>query len=144
MVAQAQNELVMAAPYIRVDIFGQGILQDALQHAVEKRQVQLSIVTTGESLDNFTNIPWIMANQTRIQYFCPKTNIDNDHFLGSHAKFCIADGKTAYLGSANLTFLGLHQHLEMGVLLQGAIAKQLYEVWILLVENGFFELKTPD
>lgn len=38
MVAQAQHELVMVAPYIKGDIFGQGVLQNALQHAVEKRQ----------------------------------------------------------------------------------------------------------
>lgn len=138
MVAQAQHELVMAAPYIKGEILGQGILQNALQHAVEKRHVELNIVTTGESLDSFTNITWIMANRARVHFFCPKGNVDIEQNLGSHAKFCIADGQIAYIGSANLTFLGLHQHLEMGVLLHGELAKQVSDFWRLSVINEFF------
>ncbi len=140
MVAQAQRELVMAAPYIKGDIFGQGILQNALQHAVEKRHVQLSIVTTGESLGSFTNIAWITANQAWVRFFRPKTNVGVEQYLGSHAKFCFADGQIAYIGSANLTFLGLHQHLEMGVLLYGELAKQVSDFWRLLILNEFFVL----
>lgn len=140
MVAQAQHELVMAAPYIKGDIFGEGILQIALQQAVEKRHVELSIVTTGESLDSFANIAWILANQARVHFFRPKSNIDVEHHLGSHAKFCIADGQIAYIGSANLTFLGLHQHLEMGVLLYSELAKQVSDFWKLLIINEFFVL----
>lgn len=138
MVAQTQHELVMAAPYIKGDIFGQGILQNALQYAVENRHVQLSIVTTGESLDSFVNISWITANRARIHFFRPKANMDVEQNLGSHAKFCIADGQTAYIGSANLTFLGLHQHLEMGVLLHNELAKQVADFWKLLIINEFF------
>lgn len=138
MVAQAQRELVMAAPYTKGDIFGQGILQNALQHAVEKRHVELNIVTTGESLDSLANIAWIAANRVRVHFFRPKSNLNVEQLLGSHAKFCIADGQIAYIGSANLTFLGLHQHLEMGVLLYGELAKQVFDFWRLLIFNGFF------
>jgi len=140
MVAQAQHELVMAAPYINGSIFDEGILQNALQYAVEKRQVQLSIVSTGESLDRFMNITWIEANRPRVHFFRPKTNVELQQYLGSHAKFCIADKQIAYIGSANLTYLGLHQHLEMGVLLQGELAKQVSDFWRLLVLNEFFLL----
>lgn len=140
MVAQTQHELVMAAPYIKGDMFGQSILQLALQHAVEKRHVQLSIVTTGENLDGLINISWVMANRARIYLFRPKTNMEIQQHLGSHAKFCIADGRTAYIGSANLTFLGLHRHLEMGVLLHEELARQVSDFWKLLVASGFFVL----
>lgn len=140
VVAQTQHELVMAAPYIKGDVFGKGVLQIALQNAVEKRDVQLSIVTTGESLDSFTDIDWIKANRGRVRFFRPKTNVDIEQHLGSHAKFCIADGQIAYIGSANLTFLGLHQHLEMGVLLHGELAKQVSDFWRLLLLNEFFVL----
>lgn len=138
MVAQAQNELVMAAPYIKGEIFGQGILYTALQHAVDKRKVELNIVTTGENLGNFIDIPWISANKGRVHFFRPKSNIDLEQHLGSHAKFCISDQQLAYVGSANLTFLGLHQHLEMGVLLYGELATQVYNFWKLLITNKFF------
>lgn len=139
MVAQSQQELVMAAPYIRgADIFGQGILQSALQYAVEIRKVELNIVTTGESLDSFIDVAWISANRDSVYFYRPKTNIETEQYLGSHAKFCIADRQVAYIGSANLTFLGLHQHLEMGVLLHGELAKQISDFWQLLAVKGFF------
>jgi phosphatidylserine/phosphatidylglycerophosphate/cardiolipin synthase-like enzyme len=137
MVAQAQNKLVMAAPYIKGDIFGQGVLQNALQYAVEQRHVQLSVVSTGNSLDEFLEIPWIITNRARIIFYRPKINVEIEQ-LGTHAKFCIADEVTAYIGSANLTFLGLHQHLEMGVLLHDDLAKQVYDFWKLLIANEFF------
>ena len=139
MVAQSQQELVMAAPYIRgPDIFGRGILQNALKYAVENRKVELSIVTTGESLDSFREIEWISDNRNRIYFFRPKANIETKQYLGSHAKFCIADQQVAYIGSANLTFLGLHQHLEMGVLLHGESVEQISDFWRLLVAKEFF------
>lgn len=140
MVALAQHELVMAAPYIKGGIVGEGILQDALQHAVEKRYVELNIVTTSESLNSLSNIAWIMANRARVHFFRPKSNVDDKQHLGSHAKFCIADAQIAYIGSANLTFLGMHQHLEMGVLLHGELGKQVSDFWRLLIVNGFFVL----
>ena len=140
MVAQSQNELVMASPYMKGEIFGQGILQNALKYAVEKRHVELSIITAGESLKNFSTIQWIIDNKQRIRFYRPKENLEDNHILGSHAKFCIGDGQIAYIGSANLTYLGLHQHLEMCVLIQGDLVKQLYDFWKLLIYNGFFEL----
>lgn len=140
MVAQSQHDLVMAAPYINGDIFDQGILQSALQFAVEERQVQLNIVTTGESLSSFASVAWIIANRARVRFFRPRTNVDVDRHLGSHAKFCIADGVVAYIGSANLTFLGLHQHLELGVLLHGELATEVSNFWRLLLLSGFFVL----
>lgn len=111
---------------------------NALRHAVEKRHVELSIVTTGESLNSFSNIVWIASNRARVHFFRPKSNVDVEQHLGFHAKFCIADEQIAYIGSANLTFLGLHQHLEMGVLLHGELAKQVSDFWRLLIINEFF------
>ena len=138
MAAQTQHQLVIAAPYIKADVLGQGILQNALRYAVEQRHVHLSIVTTGENLDSFAEIVWIAANRTRVHFYRPKTNLDIEEHLGSHAKFCISDRQVAYIGSANLTYLGLHQHLEMGVLVYGQLANQVADFWTLLVTNGFF------
>lgn len=39
--------------------------------------------------------------------------------LGLHLKAVIADSRTAYVGSANLTWGGLGDHAELGVLLEG-------------------------
>jgi phosphatidylserine/phosphatidylglycerophosphate/cardiolipin synthase-like enzyme len=58
--------------------------------------------------------------------------------LGSHAKFCVADGRRAYVGSANLTGPGLSEHLEIGLLVHGKVAKQIEELWLYSVEIGMF------
>jgi phosphatidylserine/phosphatidylglycerophosphate/cardiolipin synthase-like enzyme len=137
MVAQSEQELVIAAPYIRGDILGESILQAALEHAVLKRHVEISIATTGKSLDGFNHIPWIVQNRSRVHLFRPKSNVDFEPNIGSHAKFCIADKRIAYIGSANITFLGLHKHLEMGVLVYDEMANQVYDFWRLLVKNEF-------
>lgn len=139
IIAEAQNEIVMAAPYIRGDdILGKGIIQHALQHAVEERAVRLSIVSTGESIDSITSLPWIKNNRSNIQFYSPKINLESKQYLGSHAKFCIVDKKSAYIGSANLTFLGLNQHLEMGILIHNDLAIQVYDFWELLKIKEFF------
>jgi len=138
IIAQSKEELVISAPYIKEDILRDGVLQVALEHAVQKRHVEISIVTTGESFERATNIPWIINNRTRVHLFRPKDNIDNDPNIGSHAKFCIADKEIAYIGSANLTYLGMHKHLEMGTLVYGEMANQVYDIWRLLIKKEFF------
>lgn len=138
MVAQTQQELVTSAPYIKEQIIDHGILHDALRHAVKERQVQLSIVSTSESLNRFSSVGWVAENRNRVRFFRPRPNVESVRNLGSHAKFCISDGMTAYVGSANLTYLGIHEHIEMGVLLNGEIVRQISEFWIKLVEKGFY------
>jgi hypothetical protein len=44
----------------------------------------------------------------------------------------------AYIGSANLTGPGLAGHIELGVLVRGAVAKQVEEFWILCHQLGLF------
>lgn len=46
-----------------------------------------------------------------------------------HFKVAIADeGKTAYLGSANLNTAGLRSRMELGVILSGEASRKLYRV----------------
>jgi phosphatidylserine/phosphatidylglycerophosphate/cardiolipin synthase-like enzyme len=68
----------------------------------------------------------------------PTANLESERHLGSHAKFCIADAASAYLGSANFTGLGLGGHLEMGVLLKGKLAADIALFWEMLKEQGVF------
>jgi phosphatidylserine/phosphatidylglycerophosphate/cardiolipin synthase-like enzyme len=42
-----------------------------------------------------------------------------------HAKFVVADGRSGYFGTANLTSLGLGEHLELGVALAPQQAQDL-------------------
>lgn len=71
-------------------------------------------------------------------FFNPKANMTDEQRLGSHAKFCVADGQWAYVGSTNLTGPGLSKHLEMGLLVQGNVARQIEDFWRYSVEIELF------
>jgi phosphatidylserine/phosphatidylglycerophosphate/cardiolipin synthase-like enzyme len=137
LIAQSKRYIVIAAPFIqRTENLRHEPLINALVGAL-KRSVQVNVVSTGSGLDAF-NIGVIRNGFRNIHYFQPKANIENDKQLGSHAKFCLADGQHAYIGSANLTGHGLYENLEMGILVHGKIAQQIAEFWDLLIEIGFF------
>ena len=81
---------------------------------------------------------WLNLPHQDVRFFQAKTNIEQEQRLGSHAKFCIADETSVYVGSANLTGPGLSEHLEMGFLVDGKHAKQIVNVWKFLVDKGFW------
>lgn len=55
-----------------------------------------------------------------------------------HAKFVVADDVTGYFGTANLTSLGLSEHLEMGVALAPSQAASLLDLLTQLEQVGLF------
>lgn len=55
-----------------------------------------------------------------------------------HAKFVVADGLSGYFGTANLTSLGLSEHLELGVALAPAQAASLLDLLDQLERAGLF------
>jgi hypothetical protein len=57
-----------------------------------------------------------------------------------HAKFVIADAKAGYLGTANLTSLGMEEHLEIGVPLGRHQSESLVAVLDSLSTSGLFAL----
>jgi phosphatidylserine/phosphatidylglycerophosphate/cardiolipin synthase-like enzyme len=115
----------------------QGTLADALQAALQ-RGVNVDVVGTGQGLQTL-DTTWLSQNaQGRLRLFQPKENMTDAQRLGSHAKFCVADGLSAYVGSANLTAPGLGRHLEMGLLVQGEVARQIEDFWIYALEIELF------
>jgi phosphatidylserine/phosphatidylglycerophosphate/cardiolipin synthase-like enzyme len=60
-----------------------------------------------------------------------------------HAKFVVADGARGYFGSANLTSLGLGEHLEMGVALEPAQSSALLNLLDALETSGLFSESMP-
>lgn len=75
---------------------------------------------------------------SKIVLFCPQTNLEDSKKLGSHAKYCIADGEHVYIGSANITSLGLGKNLELGILTHGNIAKELEQFIFYLIDTNYF------
>ena len=141
LIAGSTECIIIGAPFIQKAISenNRDFVQ-ALKSAL-KRGIHLHIVSTDIGLEGFIK-SLSDENQGNIHYFQTKRNVEDNNQLGSHAKFCIADGKHAYIGSANLTDPGLFGNLEMGILVHGKVAKQVADFWNYLVETGFFvELK---
>lgn len=143
LIAEARKSLVLAAPYLRASaLLDDTNLKTALRGALE-RGVQVDMVSIQQSLQGLDLHTLRTPGPGRLQLFQPRANQEAEDVMGSHAKFYIADASRVYLGSANLTYLGLNQHLEMGVLLQGDIAQQIYQFWQHMCEIGFFvEIET--
>jgi phosphatidylserine/phosphatidylglycerophosphate/cardiolipin synthase-like enzyme len=55
-----------------------------------------------------------------------------------HAKFVVADRSRGYFGSANLTSLGLGEHLETGVALEPQQSEALLGLLSALESSGMF------
>lgn len=138
LIAGARQKIVLAAPFIQVErsLIG-GPLAEALQAAL-LRGVRIDVVSTGQSLQSLRQVGWLNSSHQNVRFFQAKANIDQEQRLGSHAKFCIADETSVYVGSANLTGPGLSEHLEMGFLVGGKHAKQIVDFWNFLVNKGFW------
>jgi phosphatidylserine/phosphatidylglycerophosphate/cardiolipin synthase-like enzyme len=140
LLAQAKRYVVIAAPFMQSGYgLSSGTLADALRAAL-RRGVNVDVVSTGQSLQTL-DVAWLRQDaQGSLRLFQPKANMTDEQRLGSHAKFCVADGQQAYVGSANLTGPGLSKHLEMGLLVQGDVARQIEEFWRYSVEIEMFIL----
>ena len=138
LIAESRHSLVLAAPYMEASaLVDDTNLATALCGALE-RGIHIALVSTWESIRKVNLQSLHECGPSRLRLFQPAANYETTAVLGSHAKFYIVDEVRIYIGSANLTYLGLNRHLEMGVLLQGEIAQQIYQFWQYLCEIGFF------
>lgn len=138
LLVEAQRQVIITAPYLQSGYgLSSGSIAEATQAALS-RGVNIDIMSTGRSLGNIDS-SWL-RQQARgtLRLFRPAANVEDEERLGSHAKFCVADGQSAYIGSANLTGPGLSEHLEIGLLVRGHTAKQIEEMWYYSIEIGLF------
>lgn len=137
LVAQAERYLVIAAPYIQGGgKFRSSPLGVALQAALQ-RGIDIDVVSTSSGLQALNIGTLRRIAKGKLRFFQPSANVADERELGSHAKFFLADGSHAYIGSANLTGRGLSGNLEMGVLVHGELAQQVEQFWLYLLEMGF-------
>jgi phosphatidylserine/phosphatidylglycerophosphate/cardiolipin synthase-like enzyme len=138
LIAQAERNLVIAAPFVQSgEGMNVGPLADALRVTLQ-RGVNVDVVSTGGGLQAVDAEELCRTARGRLRFFQPRANVEDERRLGSHAKFCLADDRHAYVGSANLTGPGLSANLEMGVLVHGELAQQIAQVWEFLLQVGFF------
>jgi phosphatidylserine/phosphatidylglycerophosphate/cardiolipin synthase-like enzyme len=138
LLAQAKHRVIISAPFIQPDQgLAEGVLADALQSSLQ-RGVNVDVVSTGRGLHAIDRERLLQKSVGKLQFFQPSANLIDKHKLGSHAKFCVADGTSAYVGSANLTSPGLSGQLEMGLLVCGEVAGQIEQFLDYAVELGLF------
>ncbi len=140
LLAEAKRYVVIGSPFMQPGYgLSSGTLAEALQAALQ-RGVNVDVVGTGQGLQTL-DTTWLSQSAIGcLRLFRPKENMEDAQRLGSHAKFCVADGLSAYVGSANLTAPGLGRHLEMGLLVQGKVARQVEDFWIYALEIELFIL----
>jgi phosphatidylserine/phosphatidylglycerophosphate/cardiolipin synthase-like enzyme len=137
LAAQSRDYFVISSPFITSPNEERSKILDISIFNALQRGINVNIVSTGSGIEAF-DISKKYTGFKNIRYFRPKINIQNENFLGSHAKFCLSDDLHAYIGSANLTGPGLFENLEMGILVHGKLAKQISEFWRSLIEMEFF------
>ncbi|MEW6082267.1 MAG: phospholipase D family protein [Bacillota bacterium] len=137
LLASARKHVVIAAPFIQgAEGLQAGPLGMALMAAL-KRGVNVDLITTGTSLAGLALGSLREMAGTRFRTFQPRGNVEDPRMLGSHAKFCLCDSEHAYIGSANITQKGISGHLEIGVLLHGKPARQIWDLVRALTESDY-------
>ena len=137
--AHAKERVVVAAPFLQQ---GAGLSSGPLKTTLDatlRRGVDVNVASTRRSLETLTSLPseW-RAYPGSLRLFRAEGEDEDRRRLGSHAKFCISDQDSAYIGSANLTGPGLDGNLEIGVMVRGEVAQQLERFWQYAVKIGLF------
>lgn len=137
LIAQANNHILIASPFIQTyHGFTESPIKSALIYALD-RNVHIDIVTTGAGIEILKNGWMDLVTRDKVRFFQPKPNIDDERYIGSHAKCLISDGQAAYVGSANFTQPGLAGNLELGLLVEGDAAGQIALFWKYLIDIKF-------
>lgn len=139
LIAQSKTHLVIASPFVQAnEALSKEPLAGALREAL-KRGVGVEIASTRQGLDNLDRSTLIDTATNYVTFFRVAEEYPESSSIGFHAKFCVADGRSAYVGSANLTRPGIEQHFEMGVLVFDESAAQVLSIWRHLIRQSFFE-----
>lgn len=138
LLAQAESHVIIASPFMQA---GHGLMDGALSGALRvalQRGVNVDVLSTGPGLKTIDRACLASGVSGDLRFFRPAVNIADEQRIGSHAKFCVADGRSAYVGSANLTGPGLSGQIEVGLLVHGEIATRLEQFWTYFVQAGLF------
>lgn len=138
LIAESRNRVVLASPFLQLASVCRGPLGIALRTAAA-RGVLIDVVSMGGSmteLDTVALSPQRLPMTVRVSQ--PRPNLVDSEVMGSHAKFCLVDGMAGYIGSANFTENGLTKHFELGTLVRGPAARDLWSVVSRLFAEGFF------
>lgn len=138
LIHDSERELLIATPYLTAEeeYVGGESLYSAMV-AASARGVLVRCFFSAEGAIAFSK-SGLQAGLRFAEVYVPNKKFVSDGYLGSHAKVVIADGRQAYIGSANLTSPGMHSHLEVGVLVSGKVAEQCRALWTNVLASDFF------
>ena len=135
VIRDAEATLHIGGPFWNAE--GLELLRPVLEPALLTRGVRCVFFVHDLSRENETTLPRFLGelgcpDQIKTWWYCGAR--------GSlmHAKFIVADRRCGYFGSANLTSLGLAQHVEVGVGLERSQAEELLAFLESLVDAGLF------
>ena len=138
LIGESRSRVILASPFMQLANICRGPLGVALGTAVA-RGVLVDVVSMGGSLPE---IDAAMLSSQRlpmaVRVSQPRPNLTDSDAIGSHAKICLVDGVAAYIGSANFTENGLTKHFELGTLVRGQPASDLWSVVNRLFADGYF------
>lgn len=138
LIVESRYRVVLASPFLQLASICRGPLGLALGTAAA-RGVLIDVVSMGGSM---AEVDAAVLSAQRlpmtVRVSQPRPNVVDSEVMGSHAKFCLVDGAAAYVGSANFTENGLTKHFELGTLVRGQPATDLWSVVVRLFSEGFF------
>lgn len=139
LIAGSRSRIILASPFLQLaTTVCRGPLGVALGSAAE-RGVLIDVVSTSGSMSYGDGRGLSSQRLDRsVRVSQPRPNLVDAEVMGSHAKMCLVDGDAAYVGSANFTENGLTKHFEVGVLLRGQPAQDLWSVITRLFAEEFF------
>jgi len=139
LIAESHDRVVLASPFLQLAVaVCRGSLGLAIGSAA-RRGVLIDVVSMSGSLTEVDTAS-LATNRLpmAVRVWQPRANLVDSEVMGSHAKFCLVDGAAAYVGSANFTENGLTKHFELGTLIKGRPATDLWSVVNRLFADGFF------
>jgi hypothetical protein len=121
---QAARQEIFVVSYV----FTEGAKEIVEQLANARRDRGVSVTLIGNRMQNHLPALRFIWPAT-----CPKPTVfsreadPNDHLAALHAKLLICDSNVALVTSANFSFHGLHENIEIGVKIESAAVSRLVE-----------------
>jgi hypothetical protein len=140
VIARATSTLHMGGPFWNED--GWDLLEPVLIPALNRRGVSVTFYLHPHTDKDRSLIKRRLRKLERFGRVVQRWWAGGSPSL-MHAKFVVADSGRGYFGSANLTSLGLGQHLEVGVALQPVQSESLLALLDALERAEFFK-DVPD
>lgn len=138
LLSESRGRVVLASPFLQIGSVCRGPLGIALRTAAE-RGVLIDVISMGGGTPATDGSPLVAQRlPMAIRLSQPRPNLVDAEVMGSHAKFCLVDGVAGYIGSANFTENGLKKHFELGALIRGQPAADLWRVVSRLFAEEYF------